>query len=87
MPAKPMESILLVDVVALFMGVRSRLKGAEVLQNLREDHWERLMDVLAGKTAWDLANAQVLDEETREIIRREADKERLSLSEEGEALA
>ena len=45
------------------------------------------MDVLAGKTAWDLANAQVLDEETREIIRREADKERLSLSEEGEALA
>lgn len=85
MPAKPMANILLVDVVALFTGARSRLKEAEVLQNLREDHWERLKGVLEGKTAWDLANAQVLDEETREIIRRESGDERLSR--EGEALA
>ena len=85
MPAKPMANILVVDVVAVFTGARSRLKEAEVLQNLREEHWERLKGVLEGKTAWDLANAQVLDEETREIIRRESGDERLSR--EGEALA
>ena len=84
-PARPMEQVSLVEVVSLFASPGSRLTDAEVLQQLREDHWERLLGLLEGKTAGDLATSQVLDDETREIIRREADSE--VMAGEGEALA